>query len=199
MRLCEDRGGDVFMVRVNYRVKRVFEATGFYEHLGNAKFLLEDEAISHLFYRVLDPAVCIYECSIRAFKECQNLPKRIAVNDIPFLQDIPQGSIIDITPQKLWERLHNGASEKPPLVVDVREPREFNRGHLPEARLEPLPNILTDSVRFPNDRDIVFVCRSGRRSRRAAYALKQMGIFNVVILKGGMLAWQAAGLLEAVD
>jgi SulP family sulfate permease len=85
------------------------------------------------------------------------------------------------------------------LVVDVREPREYRRGHLPEARLEPLPNILSEDVRFPNDRDIVFVCRTGRRSRRAAYALRQMGVFNVSILQGGMLAWEAAGLLEAVE
>ena len=123
----------------------------------------------------------------------------MALSDIPLLHDVPQESVVDITPLKLWERLHNGSSEKPPLVVDVREPREFGRGHLPEARLEPLPNILSDGVRFPNDRDIVFVCRSGRRSRRAAYALRQMGVFNVMILKGGMLAWEAAGLLEAID
>ncbi|MCB8944181.1 MAG: STAS domain-containing protein [Ardenticatenaceae bacterium] len=199
IRVCQDRGGDMFMVRVNYRVQKVFEATGFDEHLGSAKFLPEDEAISHLFYRVIDPAVCIYECPIRAFKECQNLPKRVAISDIPLLQDIPQDSVVDITPLKLWERLHNGAAEKPPLVVDVREPREFGRGHLPEARLEPLPTILSENVHFPNDRDIVFVCRSGRRSRRAAYALRQMGIFNVMILRGGMLAWEAEGLLEAID
>jgi SulP family sulfate permease len=198
VRVCRDRGGDVFIVRANYRVKKLFESTGFYHHMGDSCFLSEDKAISHLFYRVLDPAVCIYECPVRNFKECQNLPKRININNIPLLQDIPKDSVIDISPRKLWEQLHNG-SDKKPLVVDVREPREFRQGHLPEARLEPLPNILSEGVRFPNDREIVFVCRSGRRSRRAAYALRQRGIFNVAILQGGMLAWEAAGLLEAVD
>ncbi len=200
IRICHDRGGELFMVRVSYRVQKVFESTGFDEHLGDAKFLPEDEAISRLFYRVLDPAVCIYECPTRAFKECQNLPKRVALNNIPLLQDTHQVHIADITPLNLWQQLHNNHSdEKPPLVVDVREPREFRQGHLPEARLEPLPNILSEDVRFPNDREIVFICRSGRRSRRAAYALRQIGIFNVAVLKGGMLAWEAAGLLEAVD
>jgi len=63
----------------------------------------------------------------------------------------------------------------------------------------PLPKILQETVKFPNDCQIVFVCRTGRRSRRAAYTLQQMGIMNVVILKGGLLAWEAAGLLEAVE
>jgi SulP family sulfate permease len=198
VRVCRDRGGDVFIVRPNYRVKKLFETTGFYNNLGDSCFLAEDDAISHLFYRVLDPAVCIYECPVRNFKECQNLPKRINIKNIPLLHEIPQDSVIDIIPRELWLQLHNGMDKKP-LVVDVREPREFKKGHLPEARLEPLPNILSEDVRFPSDREIVFVCRSGRRSRRAAYALRQMGIFNVAILRGGMLAWEAAGLLEAVD
>jgi SulP family sulfate permease len=198
VRVCRDRGGEVFIVRANKRVSRLFKSTGFSHHLGDSCFLAEDEAISYLFYRVLDPAICIYECPVRAFKECQNLPKRININDIPLLHEIPKGSVIDIPPRQLWEQLHNG-SEKKPLVVDVREPREFRQGHLPEARLEPLSHILAEGVRFPHDREIVFVCRSGRRSRRAAYALRQMGIFNVAILQGGMLAWEAAGLLEAVD
>jgi SulP family sulfate permease len=198
VRVCRDRGGDVFIVRPNYRVKKLFETTGFYNNLGDSCFLAEDDAISHLFYRVLDPAVCIYECPVRNFKECQNLPKRINIKNIPLLHEIPQDSVIDISPRELWLQLHNGMDKKP-LVVDVREPREFKKGHLPEARLEPLPNILSEDVRFPSDREIVFVCRSGRRSRRAAYALRQMGIFNVAILRGGMLAWEAAGLLEAVD
>ena len=198
VRVCRERGGDLFIVRANYRISHLFESTGFSHYLGDSCFLDEDEAISHLFYRVLDPAVCIYECSVRNFKECQNLPKRINIDNIPLLHEIPQDSVLLIPPHQLWQQLRNGADKKP-LIVDVREPREFKQGHLPDARLEPLPNILSETVRFPNDREIVFVCRSGRRSRRAAYALRQMGVFNVAILQGGMLAWEAAGLLEAVD
>lgn len=199
IRVCEDRGGDMFMVRVHYRILKIFEATGFYDRLGEEKFLPEDEAISQLFYRTLDPAVCIYECPIRAFKECQNLPKRTVLNGISLLHDMHSDGIADVTPQKLWERLHDGHGEKLPLIIDVREPREFHRGHLPEAQLEPLPSILSDTIHFSQDQEIIFICRSGRRSRRAAYALKEAGISNVSILKGGMLAWEAAGLLEAID
>jgi rhodanese-related sulfurtransferase len=45
----------------------------------------------------------------------------------------------------------------------------------------------------------VFVCQSGRRSRRAAYAYQEMDGMDAVILDGGMQAWEAAGLLEAVE
>ena len=58
---------------------------------------------------------------------------------------------------------------------------------------------MRNTIKLPSDRPIVIVCRSGRRSRRAASALQQLGITNVAILDGGMLAWEAAGLLEAVD
>ena len=46
---------------------------------------------------------------------------------------------------------------------------------------------------------LVLVCRSGRRSMRAAELLQAKGYTNVLILQGGMLAWEAAGLLEAME
>jgi SulP family sulfate permease len=82
--------------------------------------------------------------------------------------------------------------------VDVREPREFRQGHIAEAESVPLATILSEKVKFPADRQIVLVCRSGRRSRRAAAALQSVGCMNVVVLEGGMQAWETAELLEAV-
>ncbi len=104
--------------------------------------------------------------------------------------------MIDVTPRELWEQLHY---DQPPLVIDVREAREFNQGHVPDAQLIPLPSLLPDGADLPHERDIVFVCRSGRRSTRAAYMLHERGYENVSVLQGGMLAWEAAGLLEAID
>jgi SulP family sulfate permease len=75
VKLYRDRKGDVFMVRVGYQVYGLMESTNFIEYLGEDNFLSEEEAIGHMFHRVLDPAVCIYECPHRALKECQNLPK----------------------------------------------------------------------------------------------------------------------------
>ncbi|MEJ2746761.1 MAG: SulP family inorganic anion transporter [Anaerolineae bacterium] len=199
LRAYRDRGGDIFFVRVGYSVMQLMQSTGFADLLGLDHFLDEDGAIGHIFYHVLDPVVCIYECPVRAFKECQNLPKHVELTGIIHESEIPEGSVADVAPQELWQQLHTGELETTPVIIDVREPREFRRGHIPDARSVPLPDIILDTVKFPNDRPIVLVCRSSRRSRRAAFTLQQMGVMNVSILRGGMLAWEAAGLLEAVD
>jgi SulP family sulfate permease len=199
VRTYRERGGDVFLVRVSFRVRQRMEKTNFDEHLGQDNFLDEDEAISNLFYHVLDPAVCIYECPVRVFKECQNLPKRLDL--IGFLpeQIISAENLEFITPSDLWAQLRNDSEIDPPVVIDVREPREFRRGHIPEARSVPLPLVSTIQETLPKEQRIVLVCRTSRRSRRAATILLGEGFTNVAILDGAMLAWQSAGLLEAID
>ena len=207
VRSYRDQGGDVFMVGTNYRVEQMMLSSQFDSFLGADHILSEDEALGKIFYQELDPAVCIYECPIRAFRECQNLPKRIHVADIPLLSETEMDHIMSMEPLQLWDRLHapeerNGKAALEtavPYVVDVREPREYKQGHIAEARLVPLSTILSAKVKLPADRQIVLVCRSGRRSRRAAAALQNIGCMNVQILQGGMLAWNSAGLLEAVE
>jgi SulP family sulfate permease len=58
------KGGDVFIVRAREPVLELMKATGFYRSLGEGNFLKPDEALGHLFYKVLDPAVCIYESNV---------------------------------------------------------------------------------------------------------------------------------------
>lgn len=198
LRTCREKGGDLFLMKVHEPVLRLMQSTRFYDKLGADHYLGEDDALSYLFYKILDPAVCIYECEVRAFKECQNLPKRAGPPDLPLFTAIPPDSVDTIAPQELWQALHAGDGALPPLVVDVREPREFKQNHIPQARLLPLPKVLTETQALPADRDLVFVCRSGRRSSRAAYVLRARGYRRIRILQGGMLAWEAAGLLEAV-
>jgi SulP family sulfate permease len=198
-RSCQDRGGDIFFMKVQKPVKDLMKSTGFYNKLGPDHFPDENTVIGHLFYQVLDPAICIYECSNRAFKECQNLPKRTDDLDIiPLSQAIPAHKAADISAEELRQRLVNQTTP-PPLIIDVREPREFKQGHIPQAQLKPLPQLLTSSADLPHDREIVLVCRGGRRSNRAAQVLQGQNGHQVRILRGGMLAWEAAGLLEAVD
>lgn len=81
----------------------------------------------------------------------------------------------------------------PPLVLDVRQPREFRRGHIPGAQLVPLAELARTVQSLPRHREVVCLCRSGRRSRAAARQLSKAGVstFN---LEGGMLAWYRAGL-----
>lgn len=196
LRACRERGGDLFLTGVQAPVLAFMKSTGFYDHLGPDHFVSGDTAIDHLFHRVIDPAICIYECSVRAFKECQNLPKREYQGEIPSATTITAEGFTEIEARNLWDRLHQ---DMPPLIVDVREPREFQQGHIPQARLVPFPRLLSDLSDLPQSHSLVFVCRGGRRSTRAACALYSKGYKNILVLKGGMLAWEAEGLLEAVE
>ncbi len=196
VRTYRERGGDVYMMKVGYRVDKVIHSTGFDGALGDNHFLPENQAISYLFYRVLDPAVCIYECPHRVFAECQNLPKQLHTVHLEGL-DLPEKDVVQIEAVKLWSELRAHPEEL--VIVDVREPREFRRGHIPQATLISLPKILAGdyTIAGTEGKKIVFVCRSGRRSRRAAQAVSGLD-GQIVIVRGGMLAWEAADLLEAI-
>ncbi|MCX7707368.1 MAG: rhodanese-like domain-containing protein, partial [Anaerolineae bacterium] len=194
VRAYREQDGDVFLTRVRPEVLTEMRVSGFLDLLGRNYVLPEDEAISHLFHHVLDPAICIYECPVRAFLECQNLPKQLYPDlSIPHTAPLKTPPPA-IEPQALWQALH---SPSPPQVIDVREPREFRQGRVPGSRLIPLPSLLADPGQVPRDGKVVLVCRGGRRSARAAAALIAAGIKDVAILRGGMLAWEAANLLEA--
>ncbi len=196
VRSYREQGGDVFLVRVQEPIFEFMQSTGFVDRLGSDHFLDDDTAISKLFYHVLDPAVCIYECEFKVFKECQNLPKQTLPAGLTLHTDQPSQPAPSIAARTLWEQLH---TPTPPLIYDVREPREYQRAHIPQSHLLPLPKMLTETVNLPRDRHIVLTCRTGRRSQRAAQALTQQGYHNVAVLEGGLVAWEAAGLLEAVD
>jgi SulP family sulfate permease len=174
-------------------------STGFCDRFGWQNFLTEDLAVSHIFYKHLDPAVCIYECPVKVFKECQNLPKQLYLEDIPILdkEELVE-PIIEVKAADLWKEMRSNGNNV--YIVDVREPREYHRGHIPEAEMIPLPKILAGQheLDLGSDKKYVFVCRSGRRSRRVARLLMN-GHQNIRVLSGGMLAWEAEGLLEGID
>ena len=191
-----DRGGDVFMVRVQPPVLALMHDTGFYDFLGADHYLTDDTAIPHIFYHVLDPAVCIYECEYRVFSECQNLPKQLYPLENLSLPKPPRTEFPEIAAAELYRQLH---SDHPPYVMDVREPREFAREHIPQSHLYPLGKLFVKRPSLPADTPIVLVCRIGRRSHKAAQVLDAFGWENVTLLKGGLQAWEAAGFLEAVE
>ncbi len=113
------------------------KATGFEEFLGEDHFLEVDEAIPYLFNRVLDPAICIYECEIRAFLECQNLPRPTYQIDLPSSAEIDESKLEFITAQELHRRL---AQAGPPKVIDVREPASSNEDISPKRSISPCPS-----------------------------------------------------------
>lgn len=94
--------------------------------------------------------------------------------------------ILDIDPSEVNER----SSEL--CLIDVRQPDEFTGelGHIPGAKLivlDVLPENLND---VPRNKPVIFVCRSGGRSARAAAFAKQNGFENVYNMKGGMILWK---------
>jgi DMSO/TMAO reductase YedYZ molybdopterin-dependent catalytic subunit/rhodanese-related sulfurtransferase len=79
------------------------------------------------------------------------------------------------------------------LMLDVREPGEWQAGHAPQASLLPMGQVAARRADLPRDRRIVVVCRSGGRSAAVTESLRAWD-FDAVNLCGGMCAWALAGL-----
>jgi len=86
-------------------------------------------------------------------------------------------------------------------IVDVREAPEFidRLGHLPDAKLVPLSQLMGRLDELDRERPVVAVCRSGVRSAQASVLLTKAGFARVANLAGGMLRWKAEGLPVATD
>lgn len=80
------------------------------------------------------------------------------------------------------------------FVLDVREPAEYEAGHVPGALSIPQADLATRLSEVPRDRDVLVVCASGMRSMRATQFLRGLGYDRVLNLLGGTTAWREAGL-----
>lgn len=80
------------------------------------------------------------------------------------------------------------------LLIDVREPNEYEEVHATGAQLMPLSEFEQSHGSLPKDAELVMICRSGARSERAAQLLLDNGYSNVSNLKGGTMAWVQDGL-----
>lgn len=79
------------------------------------------------------------------------------------------------------------------LLVDVREPHEYEAGHAPGARLIPLGQLSREIPNLPRTGEILFMCRSGSRSGRATEIAGQAGL-RAKNVRGGMISWSRHGL-----
>jgi len=85
-------------------------------------------------------------------------------------------------------------------LVDVREPAEYQVGHLPGAFHVPLSGLLDSLDSMPRDKTVITYCKRGPRSRSAAVMMKDHGFDNIYYMEGGMDAWNgnsARGHYEA--
>ena len=80
-------------------------------------------------------------------------------------------------------------AEVQPLLLDVREPWEYNIVHLEHSRLLPMRQVPMELDSLDRDQEIVVLCHHGIRSRQVALFLEQHGFTNVVNLTGGIDAW----------
>jgi rhodanese-related sulfurtransferase len=78
------------------------------------------------------------------------------------------------------------------IVLDVREPEEYEQGHVPGAINLPQADLASRLDELPRACPLVLICRSGARSLRAAQFLRQVGFEQVANVQGGTLAWRAA-------
>lgn len=84
------------------------------------------------------------------------------------------------------------------ILLDVREPEEWDAGHAPQARSVPMSQLSERITELPHDTQIICVCHLGGRSAAVSAALNRAG-FDAVNLTGGMAAWQAVGLPVVTD
>jgi len=94
-----------------------------------------------------------------------------------------------LTAPDLKNLLDHATSAGALLLVDVREPREFNTGHLERAINIPINELARRLGEIPREASAVFICRSGGRSLAACAMAMRAGIREPAHLEGGLLAW----------
>jgi len=104
-------------------------------------------------------------------------------------QSLFGGSMPSVSAVELNEKLKQ---PKRPLVLDVRQPDEFRRGHIVGAKLIPLGELSSRIKELPKDKEIACICATGNRSRSATKILMRAG-YTVVNVNGGMMSWSSRG------
>jgi rhodanese-related sulfurtransferase len=92
------------------------------------------------------------------------------------------------------EEVARGLAEGRMLLVDVREPNEVAIESYPGAVVVPLSMFDPADIPDPQGKQVVFACRSGRRSVTASLAAQDQGYPYKSHLAGGIIAWKSAGL-----
>ncbi|HET8909104.1 MAG TPA: rhodanese-like domain-containing protein [Ktedonobacterales bacterium] len=100
--------------------------------------------------------------------------------------------ISSINPREAWERVSQKDSNA--VLIDVREPWEYNSGHAKGAKNIPLSQLGRRLAEVPKNREILLICQSGNRSVSAAHFLQKQGLTQVVNVSGGTTVWRMRGL-----
>lgn len=96
-----------------------------------------------------------------------------------------------LEPAEVLEKINDGTA----YVIDVREPDEYAEAHIAGVPLMALSQFDPGTVSPPENKTLIFHCRSGRRCGMAAEQLVAAGYEGEIFrMAGGLLAWTAAGL-----
>lgn len=101
----------------------------------------------------------------------------------------PQSAKAGDNPYPNTAALQAGVQAGKVIVVDVRTPGEWKRGHIPGARHIPLSEVPKRASELPKDKDIVTYCAVGARSASAQRILQKLG-FPRVFNFGGLSDWK---------
>lgn len=120
------------------------------------------------------------------------LPANMACGSPVKFEENVQQIVPTISAEEVQKRVNQNA-----LLVDVRPPEEYNGdlGHIPGSHQITLGNDLKNFLEgYDRKEEIIFVCRSGRRSEEAAKLGLELGFKKVANLSGGMLRWNELSL-----
>lgn len=107
------------------------------------------------------------------------------------LIDEAKQRIREVSPRDVQEMRQRGEDV---VYLDVREPNEWNLGHIPGAVHLPRGTLETKIEQMvPRDRRIIIYCAGGNRSALAADTMQQMGYTDVASMAGGWRDWVGSG------
>ena len=141
-------------------------------------------------------------CRLIVFKKYRVYLSLLAISAITFIIVLPvwsDGLVQLVSQEQLLKRLD---SSSPPLVLDVRTPSEYSRGHVPNAINIPHTELSRriNEIASSKDRDVVVYCEAGVRASIAENILVNQGFHSVLHLDGDMSSWRRNALpLEKPD
>jgi rhodanese-related sulfurtransferase len=100
----------------------------------------------------------------------------------------PGDNFKTLSPGEVRDMIHDKSS--PYVLVDVREDKEWVLGRIPGAIHVPLSRFAQAADRIPKDKQIIFYCATGMRSRTALRLAKQAGLTAEAHLEGGLSHWR---------
>ncbi|WP_428357066.1 rhodanese-like domain-containing protein [Methyloprofundus sp.] len=107
------------------------------------------------------------------------------------IQDVVEAGIRKyntISPMLTVTKLNTGH----PIILDVREAGEYNKGHISDAIHIPVADIegQLNKIDLYKKDELIVVCHTGTRSAPACSTLQKLGFENVFLMTGGMQAWE---------